>query len=125
MSFKNFNEELHGEDWDPSLVFLAEAGEEPVGCVVPFLFETCGYVGILGVLKEWRGRGIGKALLRRSFAELAGRGMREARLSVDTQNVHGAVALYESVGMSVYRRYDIFDIGTSEAAELTGGAGAS
>lgn len=125
MSFENFNEELHGEYWDPSLVFLAEAGEEPVGCVVPFLFETCGYVGILGVLKEWRGRGIGKALLRRSFAELAGRGMREARLSVDTQNVHGAVALYESLGMSVYRRYDIFDIGTSEAAELTGGAGAS
>jgi mycothiol synthase len=124
MSFENFNENLHGEDWDPSLVFLAEAGGETVGCVVPFLFETCGYVGILGVLKEWRGRGIGKALLRRSFAEFAGRGMREARLSVDTQNVHGAVALYESAGMSVYRRYDTFDIGTSEAAELTGGAGA-
>jgi hypothetical protein len=28
------------------------------------------------------------------------------------------------VGMSVYRRYDVFDIGTSEAAEQTGGAGA-
>jgi len=118
VTFQSFNEELHGEHWDPSLVFLAEAGEETVGYVVPFLFETCGYVGSLGVLKEWRGRGIGKALLRRSFAELAGRGMREARLSVDTQNIHGAVALYEGVGMSVYRRYDIFDIGTSEAAAL-------
>jgi ribosomal protein S18 acetylase RimI-like enzyme len=122
MSFESFNQELHGEDWDPSLVFLADAGEETVGYVVPFLFETCGYVGSLGVLKEWRGRGIGKALLRRSFAELAGRGMREARLGVDTQNVHGAVALYEGVGMSVYRRYDIFDIGTSEVAELTRGS---
>jgi GNAT superfamily N-acetyltransferase len=71
-SFKSFNQELHGEDWDPSLVFLADAGEETVGYVVPFLFETCGYVGSLGVLEEWRGRGIGKALLRRSFAELAG-----------------------------------------------------
>jgi mycothiol synthase len=122
MSFESFNQELHGEDWDPSLVFLADAGEETVGYVVPFLFETCGYVGSLGVLKEWRGRGIGKALLRRSFAELAGRGMREARLGVDTQNVYGAVALYEGVGMSVYRRYDIFDIGTSEVAELTRGS---
>jgi mycothiol synthase len=125
MSLESFIEELHGEDWDPSLVFLAEAGEVPVGCVVPFLFETCGYVGTLGVLKEWRGRGIGKALLRRSFAELASRGMREVRLGVDAQNAHGAVALYEGLGMSVYRRYDIFDIGTREAAELTGGAGAS
>jgi ribosomal protein S18 acetylase RimI-like enzyme len=44
--------------------------------------------------------------------------MREARLGVDSQNVHGAVALYEGVGMTVHRRYDIFDIGTREAAEL-------
>ena len=80
----------------------------------------CGYVDSLGVLKEWRGRGIGKALLRRGFAELAGRGSPEVRLGVDTQNVHGAVALYEGVGMSVYRRYDVFHMGTSEAAELTG-----
>jgi len=44
---------------------------------------------------------------------------------VDTKNVHGAIALYEGVGMSTYRRYDIFDIGTSEAAELGRGAEAS
>jgi mycothiol synthase len=118
-SFESFNEDLHGEGWDPSLVFLAEAGERTVGCVVSFLFQTCGYVGTLAVLKEWRGRGIGKALLHRSFAELANRGMPEVRLYVDAQSVHGAVALYEGVGMSVYRRYDTFDIGTREAAELS------
>ena len=44
---------------------------------VDFLFEDCGWVGIVGVLKGWRGRGIGKALLKRSFVELAGRGKRE------------------------------------------------
>jgi mycothiol synthase len=124
-SFESFNEELDGEYWDPSLVFLAEANGTTVGLIVSFLFEMCGYVDSLGVLKEWRGRGIGKALLRRAFAELAGRGSLEVRLGVDTQNVHGAVALYEGVGMSVYRRYDVFHTGTSEAAELTGGAGAS
>ena len=121
-SLESFNEELHGEYWDPSLVFLAEASGTTVGFAVSFLLEMCGYVGDLGVLKEWRGRGIGTALLRRTFAELASRGSREVRLGVDTQNVHGAVALYEGVGMSVYRRYDIFDIGTSEAAGLTRGS---
>lgn len=120
-SLERFNEELQGADWDPSLVFLADAGGATVGYVVAFLFEACGYVAILGVLKEWRGRGIAKALLRRSFAELASRGMREVRLNVDSQNVHGAVALYEGAGMSVYRRYDIFDLGTTEAAEQTSG----
>ena len=124
-SLESFNEELHGEDWDPSLVFLAQASGTTVGYVVSFLFEMCGYVGDLGVLKEWRRRGIGTALLRRAFAELAGRGSREVRLGVDTKNVHGAIALYEGVGMSAYRRYDIFDIGTSEAAELSRGAEAS
>jgi ribosomal protein S18 acetylase RimI-like enzyme len=44
--------------------------------------------------------------------------MPEVRLYVDARNVHGAVALYEGVGMSVYRRYDTFDLGTREAAEL-------
>jgi ribosomal protein S18 acetylase RimI-like enzyme len=110
---------------DPSLVFLAQANGTTVGYIVSFLLEMCGYVGSLGVLKQWRRHGIGTALLRRAFAELAGRGSREVRLGVDTQNVHGAVAVYEGVGVSVYRRYDTFDIGTSEAAEQTGIAGAS
>ncbi len=117
--FESFNEELHGEDWDPSLVFIAAADGAPVGLVVPFLFETSGYVAMLGVLKEWRGLGIASALLRRSFVELVGRGMGEVRLHVDSQNSHGAVALYERVGMSVSNRYDTFDLRTPEAAEPT------
>jgi ribosomal protein S18 acetylase RimI-like enzyme len=41
--------------------------------------------------------------------------MGEVRLEVDAQNPHGAVALYEGVGMTALRRYDIFDLGTTEA----------
>jgi ribosomal protein S18 acetylase RimI-like enzyme len=115
-SLENFNEELHGEDWDPSLVFLADANGETVGHVIAFRFETGGYIGSLGVVKEWRGRGIATALLRRTFAELARRGMPEVRLGVDAQNPHGAVALYERAGMTIYRRYDTFDLRTSAAA---------
>ena len=121
-TLESFNEDLHAEDWDPSLVFLADSDEASVGYVIPFIFETCGWVGMLGVLKEWRGRGIGKALLRRAFAELASRGMSEVRLGVDTQNTDGAVALYEGVGMSVYRRYEMFDRGTPEATEALAGS---
>jgi mycothiol synthase len=115
-SLESFNEELHGDDWDPSLVFLADADGETVGHVIAFRFQTGGHVGSLGVVKEWRGRGIATALLRRTFAELARRGMPEVRLGVDAQNPHGAVALYERVGMTILRRYDTFDLRTSEAA---------
>lgn len=113
-TFEIFTEELHGEDWDPSLVFLAASGGELVGHAASFAFEDEGYVGILGVPPAWRGRGIAKALLRRSFAELASRGKAKARLEVDAKNPHGAVALYEGVGMKVHRTYDIFDLGTAE-----------
>ena len=113
-TFEIFTEELQGEDWDPSLVFLAGSGGELVGHVASFAFEDEGYVGILGVLPAWRGRGIAKALLRRSFAELVSRGKAKVRLEVDAQNPHGAVALYEGVGMKVHRTYDIFDLGTTE-----------
>jgi hypothetical protein len=50
-SLESFNEELHGEDWDPSLVFLADASGTTVGYVVSFLFEICGYVGHPGRLE--------------------------------------------------------------------------
>ena len=117
-SLENFSGELHGEGWDPSLVFLADAEGQTVGHVASFLYEKCGYVAILGVLKGWRGRGIAKALLRRSFAELASRQMPEVRLGVDAENPTGAVALYEAVGMSVHRRYDIFDLGSEPGASV-------
>jgi ribosomal protein S18 acetylase RimI-like enzyme len=107
---------LHGEGWDPSWYGIADADGEVVGFIVPFFFGTYGYVGILGVLKPWRGRGIAKALLRRSFAELGSLGAGQVRLNVDAQNVHGAVALYEGVGMTADRRYDLLDLGTDEAA---------
>lgn len=104
-------------DWDPSLAHLAEVDGEVVGHVVSFAGE--GNVGILGVVPRWRGRGIAKALLRRAFAELAKRGHQEVRLGVDAQNPTGAVALYESVGMTRYRSYDVFDLGTPEADRPT------
>lgn len=118
VSFERWNELLHGEGWDPSLVFLADADGAAAGYLVGFLEETSGFVGILGVLKPYRSRGIAKALLHRSFSEFARRGKSDVRLNVDAQNVTGAVALYESVGMTVHRRYDMFDRGTPEAASV-------
>jgi ribosomal protein S18 acetylase RimI-like enzyme len=60
-----------------------------------------GYVGAIGVRPAWRGKGLGKALLYRTFAEFWRRGTRRVTLDVDSQNTTGAVALYERVGMHV------------------------
>ena len=103
------------EDWDPSLAFLAEVDGQVAGLVVGLSFEGEANVAVLGVTPRWRGRGIAKALLRRSFAALAERGHHEVRLGVDAQNATGAVALYERVGMTPFRTYAVYDLGTREA----------
>jgi ribosomal protein S18 acetylase RimI-like enzyme len=59
-----------------------------------------GYVGELGVLREWRGRGIGEALLRTAFRSIHGAGLAGARLHVDADSLTGATRLYERVGMA-------------------------
>jgi mycothiol synthase len=60
-----------------------------------------GYVGAIGVRPAWRGKGLGKALLLRTFAEFWRRGTTRVTLDVDSQNETGAVRLYERVGMRV------------------------
>ncbi len=60
-----------------------------------------GYVGAIGVRPAWRGQGLAKALLQRTFAEFWRRGTTRVTLDVDSQNETGAVALYERVGMRV------------------------
>jgi ribosomal protein S18 acetylase RimI-like enzyme len=58
-----------------------------------------GYVASLGVLREHRGRGIARFLLRDAFHRDAGLGFTGTSLHCDATNPTGATQLYESVGM--------------------------
>ena len=60
------------------VVFLAERSGEPVGALTTAIDEEEPWVAELGVLEAHRGAGIGRALLRRAFAELATRGWRSS-----------------------------------------------
>ena len=88
------------DTWDPTLGLLAEVDGTIVGYSNNGVIDGTGYVFELGVLPEMQGRGIGRALLRHSFAMLAARGIAKGRLGVDTQNATGAVELYRSIGMT-------------------------
>jgi mycothiol synthase len=65
------------------------------------LIETddCGHIVMLGVLEQYRGRGLAKFLLRDAFALDAAAGRAGTILLVDTNNPTPALGLYESVGM--------------------------
>jgi mycothiol synthase len=100
------------EGFEPSLWFLARDGEEIAGFALCRVHETrpdSGLVGILGVRRPWRRRGLGEALLRHSFGEFYRRGFPRVVLGVDAGSPTGATRLYERVGMQVVRRLDFYE----------------
>lgn len=72
------------------------------------LEDNEGWVKWLGVLPEHRGRGLASALLRACFATFAAQGRSKVGLGVDTTNPTGAYRLYESLGMTVAYRANIY-----------------
>ncbi len=57
-----------------------------------------GYTESISVRRPWRRRGLARALIGASFPLLRARGMTEAALGVDTENVSGALRVYEGCG---------------------------
>jgi mycothiol synthase len=111
----NFREfYLKARGFDPSLWLLGWAGDELAGFALAYPQHAgeadLGWVGTLGVRPAWRRRGLGEALLRAAFVALAERGLRRVGLGVDTENVAGALRLYERVGMRPVRRFDNWEL---------------
>jgi ribosomal protein S18 acetylase RimI-like enzyme len=111
VSASNFREfYVKSRGFEPELWLLAWNGSEPAGAVLAYSERVgdpgLGWVGTLAVRPLWRRRGLGEALLRAAFVALHERGFRRAGLGVDTENVTGALRLYERAGMRPVRRYD-------------------
>ncbi|MET8145962.1 GNAT family N-acetyltransferase [Sphaerisporangium sp. NPDC005288] len=97
-------------DW--SQLMLAEVDGVPAAMLLGSdMFaadENCGYVRILSVLPEFRGRGLGRLLLKRAFAADARRGRAGTYLHVDAGNTTPALDLYLSVGMRPVLAIDVW-----------------
>ena len=97
------------EDFDPSLWFIAWDGDQIAGYSLCRYRMDAGWVGSLGVRREWRNRGLGMSLLLHSFNEFHKRGMNTISLSVDASNPTGATRLYQKGGMSIAAEYVIYE----------------
>lgn len=91
---------LHEECADTSLWVAAWDGAERAGILLARAGDQRGYVAYVAVREQWRGRGLGRALLLEGFRRLQERGETIVELGVDAGNGTGAVRLYESVGMT-------------------------
>jgi mycothiol synthase len=98
---------LDRESFDPTLYFVAESeAGDVVGVALCPRYEEHGWVRQFAVARDWRRRGLGKALMQTVFAEFYARGRREVALVTDSYNRTGARLFYESLGMRVERQHD-------------------
>ena len=101
------------ENFDPGLWHLAMDGEQIAGIALCTPeragFENTGWVSLLGVRREYRGRGLGQALLQHTFRDFAARGYQHVGLGVDASSLTGADRLYRNAGMREIKREFIYE----------------
>jgi mycothiol synthase len=105
-----WKEKQSAHDFDPTLWFLIRDGHW-VAAVIRNDPERNGggYVAAIGVQRAWRGKGLGRALLLRTFAEFYARGVPRVTLGVDAQSPTGATKLYEGVGMTTETEWVVYE----------------
>lgn len=92
------------------ICFLAEVEGKVVGAVWVRVMNDYGHIedGVpsfaISLYKEYRGNGIGTALMRRMLCELKQRGYEKASLSVQKTNY--AVQMYLKVGFEVLNEHE-------------------
>lgn len=97
---------VESEDFDAAHWHLAVEDGAVAGFCLGERYGEHGWIQYLGVLPEERGRGLGRVLLLQGFAAFYDAGVRRIDLTVSSENVPAARALYESVGMHEVLRYE-------------------
>ena len=103
-------------DFDPSLWRVAWDGDQIAGMVLSFIDKAQnaeygrkrGYTENICVRRPWRHRGVAHALIALAQKAVKERGMTEAALGVDAQNLSGALRLYQHMGYQVVKRSTIY-----------------
>lgn len=109
MSFEDWRATmLAHDDVRDDLLLVLEARGALIGAALAMVDGEEGWIDQLAVAREWRGTGLGRALLQAAFQRFADHGLRTAALSTDSRT--GARAVYEHVGMQVvlsFRRFSL------------------
>ncbi len=93
----SFEDEVDGKDPE-AIHLLAGVDGLPVGTARLLLSGEVGKIGRVAVLKGFRGRGIGRNLIRFAIDELASRGAARVMLGAQTH----ALRFYETLGFQPF-----------------------
>jgi ribosomal protein S18 acetylase RimI-like enzyme len=97
----------------PGLCFVALHEDKIIGSCLcnarSIEWPEAGRVGSLSVLRPYRRQGIGQALLYHAFTEFYRRGTRRIVTDTDGASFTGAPRLYQRVGMTIFRRENLYE----------------
>jgi ribosomal protein S18 acetylase RimI-like enzyme len=108
----SYQHRLEGQGVAIDLSFLALCDGQVVGLSLnahypedeELLGRRDGWVESLGVVKEWRRKGVATALLKASFNAFVDAGFTHAVLGVDTESPTDALKLYTGLGFEPTHR---------------------
>ncbi|MDW0116513.1 GNAT family N-acetyltransferase [Sporosarcina thermotolerans] len=96
------------DDYDPSLWFIVWKDSEPVGFLMSRLQDDGVFIDLLGVKREYRKQGLGKAMLLHTFGLAYKRKQKTILLYVDSDSLTNANRLYQQVGMSPHSQTTVY-----------------
>lgn len=99
---------LDKPDADTSRWWIAFNGDEVAAALRGETYLDMGWVGLLGVRRPWRRRGLGNAMLYYAFGEFYRQGFQRVGLAVDAESLTGATRIYERAGMYVNRNFAVY-----------------
>ncbi|OGN74355.1 MAG: hypothetical protein A2X25_05545 [Chloroflexi bacterium GWB2_49_20] len=115
-SDENFREWQGQKIFQPHLWKVAWAGDQVAGMVLNFIDQPendeykrlRGYTEGISVRRPWRKLGLARALIVQSIQMFKDMGMTETALGVDSQNLSGALRLYQGVGYRQTKQFTIY-----------------
>jgi len=109
--------------FDAAGMFIAELDGKPVGIVNAFVDkmreEKKGFIRMLGVVPEYRRRGIGRALAEKAIESLKERGMQTVEAGAVMEKPE-AIRLWESMG---FKRVRVFSTMKRDLENIPAGVG--
>ena len=112
----HYQQWLDDPNFDPALWRVAWDGDQIAGVTLGEIraaenrqyHRARGWIEDVAVRRPWRRRGLARALIAQTIRALQERGMTEAALDVDSENLTGALGLYQSLGFQVAKRFATF-----------------
>ncbi|MCO5221880.1 MAG: GNAT family N-acetyltransferase [Thermomicrobiales bacterium] len=105
-TFEDWTKHWLSRDADTDLWVQLMHDRRVVGISCGRVMSGAGWIGYVGVIPEYRRRGLAKLILQESFGRFWDKGIQQVDLGVDSNNRQSAIDLYLGAGMYESHSYE-------------------